>query len=358
MTGARYSFLSDNEAGADPRILAALSRANDGRAAPYGDDDLSARAAAVCSEVFEREAFVFPTPTGTAANALALAALTPPFGAILCHEAAHILTSEAGAAEFFSGGARLVPLQGAHGRFTARTLREALDRIDADGGRHPRPAAVSLTQASESGTVYAPADIEEIAGVAREAGLKVHMDGARFANALVHLGATPARLTWRAGVDILSFGMTKNGGMNADAIIAFDAGIAAELRHRYKRAGLAQSKMRFAAAQLIACLSDGLWLDNARRANANARRLATALAGCAGVSLAEAVEANEIFVRLPTSILDALAGAGIVLRPWPHPEGGLFRLVTSFADDEALVARFLASLAPYSSQPVTTPPMS
>lgn len=351
----RHAFLSDNEAGTDPRILAALLAANEGLALPYGADDLSARAKALCSEVFEREVFVFPTPTGTAANGLSLAALTPPYGAILCHEAAHILTSEAGAAEFFTSGARLIALPGAQGRFSAETLRAALETIAADGVRQPKPAAISLTQASESGTVYTLAETRDITGIAHGAGLGVHMDGARFANALVHLGCSPAEATWKAGVDILSFGLTKNGGMNTDAIIVFDAGIAADLNHRYKRAGLAQSKMRFASAQILASLTGGLWLDNARRANANAQRLAGALAGCAGATLAQPVEANEIFVHLPGPVLTALAEAGLFLRPWPGSQPGLFRLVTSFADDEALIARVLAAVAPYSSQPVTTP---
>src|ERR1700733_9004355 len=238
------NFASDNVTGVAPEILAAIVAANDGAVASYGDDPITGRVASRLAEIFEHEVAVFPVATGTAANALALAALTPPWGAVFCHEVSHIAVDEANAPEFYSGGAKLATLPGADGKLSAETIAKLLP-----GGlgvvHHAQPAVVSLTQATECGTAYRPAEIAAIAEIAHHHGLAVHMDGARFANALVQLGCTPAEMTWRAGIDALSFGATKNGALAAEAIVFFDKAKAESLPFRRKRAGHLFSKMRF-----------------------------------------------------------------------------------------------------------------
>ena len=339
-----YDFASDNAAGVDPRIFAAMMDCNPGAASPYGADEISAQVNDLYSAVFEHEVFVFATPTGTAANGLALGAITPPYGAIFCHEKAHIYTTECGAPEFFSGGARQIPLPGSHGKLSPETLRRAITPYQSGNPHQLRASALSLTQATDAGTVYSLEELGALIETARAAGLRVHLDGARFANAMVSLGCSPADMTWRAGVDILALGTTKNGTMNAEAVIAFDRETAETLRYLHKRAGFLQSKMRFTAVQLNAYVRDGLWIDNARRANGNAARLATAITTCKGARLENPVEANEIFVHFSQAIVARLAEADIVLRPWPHPDGDMFRAVASFRDPDELIARFEAAL--------------
>ena len=333
-----YALASDNTAGLHPDILQAIVECDQGTAPPYGADSWTGRLNTTFSEIFEREAFVFATPTGTGANALALGAVTPAYGAIFCHEASHIVTSECGAPEFFSAGARLVQIAGADHKISSDSLSATLAPYTPRNAHSLRPAALSLTQSTESGTLYSLSEIAMLTEIARKAGLKTHMDGARFANALVALGVSPAEMTWRSGIDILSFGATKNGTMNVDAVVAFDRATAETLSYMHKRAGYLFSKMRFCSAQLIAYVADGLWLDNARMANRNAQRVSTALSSVPGVSFASKVEANEIFVHLPAPAVSALAAAGISFRPWGGPGGDLYRIVTSFRDAEPLLA--------------------
>ncbi len=260
---------------------------------------------------------------------------------MLCHPLAHIACDEANAPEFYSGGAKLVPIAGADGKLAAADLAAVLPG-DLGNVHHAQPAAVSLTQATECGTAYRPEEIAEIATVAHRHGLAVHMDGARFANAMVHLGASPAELTWRSGVDVLSFGATKNGALGAEAIVFFDPARARELPFRRKRAGHLFSKMRFLSAQLDAYVTDDLWLRNARRANAAAARLARGLAALPGVRLRHPVEANELFVEMPETMITGLFEAGAQFYRWMGSDSTCVRLVTAWNTTEADVAAFLA----------------
>jgi len=323
------NFASDNVTGVAPEILAAIAAANDGPAASYGDDPITQRLEAKLAELFEHEVAVFPVATGTAANALGLAALTPPWGAVFCHEQSHIAVDEANAPEFYSGGAKLVPLAGSDGKLTAESIAKLLP-----GGlgvvHHAQPAVVSLTQASECGTAYRPAEIAAIADIAHGHGLSMHMDGARFANALAFLGCAPADVTWRAGIDVLSFGATKNGALAAEAILFFDPAKAQSLPFRRKRAGHLFSKMRFLSAQLDAYVSDGLWLRHATHANTQAARLARGLAQLPGSRLRHPVEANEIFIELPETVIAGLLADGFKFYRWDGPDSSCIRLVTAW----------------------------
>ena len=323
-------FSSDNATGVAPEIMAALAEANAGPAMAYGNDEITARAEAALADLFECELVAFPVATGTAANALALSVLTPPYGLVYCHRHAHIEEDECGAPELFSGGAKLHLLEGPHARFDADTLAEALAAAGPGVEHHPQPAAVSLTQASEAGTVYSLEETAAIAEVAHGHGLHVHMDGARFANAVAHLGCTPAEASWRAGVDVLSFGATKNGAMAAEAVLFFKPELAADFRYRRKRGGHLFSKMRFISAQLLAYLEGDLWLTNARHANAMARRLSDGLAALPGVSIRHATEANMVFAEVPDSLRDGLAARGFGFFIYPDEAGPVVRLVTAF----------------------------
>ena len=343
-------FTSDNAAGAAPEILEALARANGGTAASYGADDVTARLRQRLSEIFEHEVEIFPVVTGTAANALSLAALTPPHGAMVCHELAHVHLDECGAPEMFSGGAKLLPAGGAGAKLDPVAVAAVLDAYPAGVVHHVQPAALTLTQSTELGTVYSLAEIGALVEVARERALHVHMDGARFANALVRLGCTPAEMTWKAGIDILSFGATKNGALAAEAVVVFNPALAHDLAFRRKRAGHLLSKMRFLSAQLEAYLADDLWLRLARHANAMTERLASGLAGVPGAVLQVTPEANEIFVRLPVAAVARLKDGGARFHPWHMPGDGAeartIRLVTSFQTAPEEADRFLGLLAP------------
>jgi threonine aldolase len=350
-------FASDNAAGVAPAILDALLRANAGFAIAYGADALTRRVEDRLSELFERDVAVFLVSTGTAANALALAHLSPPWGAVLCHSEAHAIVHECGAPEFFGGGLRLLGIEGEGGKLQPRAILAALDRHFGLRPHQILPAALSLTQASECGTVYQVDEIAALATLAHERGMAVHMDGARFANAVVRLGATPAEVTWRAGVDVLSFGATKGGALAAEAVVFFDPARGEAMAERRKRGGHLVSKHRFLAAQFEAFLAGNQWLKLAAHANRMADRLASHLAG---VKLKPVwpVEANMVFVRLPQTLHERLQAAGahyyvIHTAPAPYPpplegrEGGpsghvLVRLVTSFATTESSVDDFIS----------------
>jgi len=333
------NFRSDNVATVSPEILRAIEAANHGPAASYGDDEYSALLNRKFSELFETEVTVFPVSTGTAANALSLASCARPYGGIYCHEQAHIHTAEGGATEAFTGGAKLIALPGENYKLDPVKLRETLLRAERGIRNRPQPDAVSITQASEYGTVYTHKEIAAIGAAAREAGIQFHMDGARFANALVTLGCSPAEMTWRSGVDIVSFGVTKNGGMGAEAIVVFNKALVEPLSYILRRSGQTWSKMRFAAVQLIAYIEDKLCLRLASHSNALASRLAHELGALPGVRLIAPVEANLVFLALPESAIEALlaAGARFARRP-----GGVIRLVTRFDGTQAGVDQFIS----------------
>ena len=328
-------FFSDNAAAAHPRVIDAIVASNRLDTA-YDGDEWSARLDSAFSELFETNVRAFWVTTGTAANCLALAALSPPYRAIMCHKDAHIEVDEAGAPAFFTGGAKLILLDGPGAKVTPQALEAASAAIRPDV-HQVQPGAISITNASEYGLVYRAAEVAAIGEVARARGLALHMDGARFANALATTGETPADVTWRAGVDALSFGFVKNGGLSAEALILFRAELADEIAVRRKRAGHLLSKGRMLAAQILAMLEDGLWLDNARAANAAAQRLAEAAPG----RLAYPVEANELFLRATDEEAASLRGQGFDFYEWGP---GQLRFVTSWDSDPQSVDRLAAAL--------------
>jgi len=348
------NFCSDNAIGVAPEIMSALAEANRGPSMPYGADDWTKRVERRFAEIFEHDVRVFPVATGTAANALSLATLAPPYGSIYAHEEAHVMVDECGAPEMFSGGAKLRPLPGAHGKLNAETLARALKREHSSDVHQVIPAAVSVTQATEAGTVYQPAELQVIAEVARSNKVRLHMDGARFANALAFLGVPARQVTWEAGIDILSFGASKGGAMAAEAVVFFDPALAENFGHRRMRAGHLVSKMRFVSAQLEAYLADGLWLKLARHANAMAQRLAQGLGATLprlpGSRLLHPVEANELFVQLPAPAIAALRQAGFDFYDWPAEEGAAIRLVTAFNTETAHVELFLKTVSELASR--------
>jgi threonine aldolase len=322
-------FSSDNIAGASPEVAQALVKHSSGQAGPYGTDELTAQVKRKFCEIFERDVEVFLVPTGTAANALCLSAMTPPWGNIYCHPASHINNDECGAPEFFSNGAKLMTVDGPAAKLDIVRLRERT-REKVGDVHTTQPACVSITQATEVGSIYTLDEIAAIGDVCKSSSLGLHMDGSRFANALVSLGCSPAEMTWKAGVDALSFGATKNGVLAAEAIVLFNTSLATEMSYRRKRAGHLSSKMRFLSAQIDAYLTDDLWLRNARKANAAAQRLAQGLEGLGGVEVLGGTEANILFCRLDSAMIDALLKAGF---GFYHDRWGpnVVRFVTSFA---------------------------
>lgn len=338
------NFCSDNATGVSPEIMTAIVAANCGTVLSYGDDEYTKRLQVKFSELFETSVTVFPVATGSAANALALAVMTPAYGAIYCHKDAHINLDECGAPEFFTGGAKLVTLTGNHGKIEADILGKVLDKAGAGVVHHVQPAAVSITQATEAGTIYNPEEISQISEVVRHHNLHLHMDGARFANAVASLGCSPADVTWRAGVDILSFGATKNGAMAAEAVVFFNQELAKTFAFRRKRSGHLLSKMRFLSAQLAAYITDDLWLRNAAHANQMAAKLAHGLAGVEKVNFCHPVEANEIFMQLPESVIVAVLAEGFQFYRWENETGCTVRLVTAFNTQATDVMAFVEAV--------------
>ena len=324
---------SDNAAGVAPEILAAVAAANTGSALAYGDDDVTTQLEAVVRDVFEHPtARVFPVTSGTAANALALTSLCPPWGAVLCHESAHILKSEGGATSMLGGGAVMRGVPGSNHRVHPDGLQAALDAVRWGDPHHSQPAALSLTQPTDMGTIYTVAEITALADTARDRGLRVHIDGARIANATARLGYSPADITWRAGVDVFSLGATKNGALSAEAIVVFDNNAADELVYRTKRSGHVTSKMRFQSAQLIAYLTDNLWLRLAAHSNRQMERLAAGLVD-AGIEFLNPPDVNMLFARVSDEAATQLESAGLLFY---RISPGLIRLVTSWqtSDDD------------------------
>jgi threonine aldolase len=345
-------FTSDNASGAAPEILDALVAAEAGYAMPYGNDPLTARAQERVREVFEAPAAaVHFVATGTAANALALACLCPPWATVYCHRGSHIEEDECCAPEFFTGGAKLTLLGGEDARIGADELRAVISRAAPVGVHNPQAGALSLTQATEAGAAYTLAEVRTLAGIARDAGLPVHMDGTRLANALARQNVSPAEMTWKAGVDVLCLGATKNGAMAAEAVVLFDPEKAWEFELRRKRGGHLFSKMRFISAQIDAYLADGLWLRLAGHANAMADRLAAGLAG-RGARVLNAIGANMLFAEVTLDQHRRLQDAGAryyTMSPFDAHGAGdqriSIRLVASFRTTESEVDGFLAALA-------------
>ncbi|WP_415233654.1 threonine aldolase family protein [Pseudorhodobacter sp.] len=334
-------FASDNGAPVPQPIMDALLRANTGQTLSYGADLPMTRLRDQIRDLFEAPtAEVHLVTTGTAANSLALALYTPPYGAIICHRHAHINEDECGAPEFFSGGAKLLLIDGDHGKITPAALEQAL--AQSGGSVHSvQPSALSLTNVTEAGTTYSVAEITALAALARSKGLVTHLDGARFANALAATNASPADMTWRAGVDVLSLGGTKNGLLGAEAIVLFDPEKSWELELRRKRAGHLTSKMRYVAAQMEAWLENGYWLELARHSNAMAARLAAGLGKTEGAALLHPVQANIVFARLSDAAHARAKAAGAV---YYAMGGGDCRLVTAWCtppeEVDALLAAF------------------
>ncbi|MEU4271924.1 low specificity L-threonine aldolase [Streptomyces sp. NPDC026092] len=354
-TSLGRNFLSDNTAGASPEVAQAVADALAGHAMPYGSDPYTDSVRRRLRDVFERDLDVFPVSSGTAANGLALSALARPWGSVLCHSGSHVHNDECGAAEFFTGGSKVVTVPGADSKVDPEALLREIRRRAGD--RHSvQPSALTLSQGTETGGVYTVEEIRTLCLIAKASGLGVHMDGARFANAVSRLGVSPAEMSWKAGIDVLSFGTTKNGTMTADAIISFDPSLSAELAARVKRAGQLAAKARFHAAQLDAYLTDDLWLRNADRANALAARLRDGLRGVPGVELPGAEpQMNMVFCALAPQVVKGLLADG---HAFYHDrwEPGVVRFVTSFAHSPEDVDALLFAIRRHTAEPATESP--
>jgi threonine aldolase len=347
-------FSSDNWAGVHPQVSEALTTAASGFDSAYGSGEWDKRVAARFNEIFEREVAVFFVATGTAANSLALASVQRPGGVVFGHSEAHILEDECGAPEYFSGGGRLHAVPGPLGKIDPTALEAAMERFPPAFIHHGQPAAISITQATEIGTVYSVEEIEKISQIGKRHGIPLHMDGARFANGLASLGVTPAEMTWKAGVDLLSFGGTKNGCWMAEAVVLFDTARAAEFAFFHKRGAQLFSKSRFIAAQFEGYFADDLWLKSASHANRMAADLAAALEKSGKARLAWKPQANEVFAIMPSALAQDLQGKGARFYDWRKPESyegdisadeGIYRFVTSFATGENEIAAFAKLLA-------------
>jgi threonine aldolase len=349
-TPTMQHFASDNYAGICPEALAALLAANAGHVRSYGDDQWTLRAADRLREVFETECDVYFVFNGTAANSLALAALCQSYHSVICHQLAHVETDECGAPEFFSNGAKLLALAGEEGKLTPAVIEEAVTR--RSDIHYPKPKVVTLTQASEVGTVYRPDELRAITTTARELGLRVHMDGARFANAVASLGVAPAELTWRAGVDVLCFGGTKMGLPIGEAVVFFDRRLAEDFAYRCKQAGQLASKMRYLSAPWLGILENDSWLRHAAHANAMARQLASGLAEIAGLQTLFPVDANGVFVHLPRVVEQGLRERGWLFYTFIGAGGA--RLMCGWDTAPETVDRFLDDVRALSALPASS----
>lgn len=323
------NFQSDNTAPVSPLVMQALLNANETPMPAYGLDPVTKHARQRFTEIFEREVDVFFTSTGTAANSLALTTMTPPFGAIYCHPDAHINVDECCAPEAATSGAKLIPIAGEHGKMTPDSLRRQIERDISMRPHSSLPAVISLTQCTESGTLYQREEVAAICKLAKEFGLLVHVDGARFANALVGLGESPANMTWRAGVDVLTLGGTKNGAMAAESVVFFNRDLAKNADYIQKRQGQLFSKMRYFSCQFLALFNEDMWLKNALHANHMATRLMEVLERCEGVSLQHPVEANEVFVHMSDKLMTHLRDRGVLFYDWDMPGQRHYRFVCS-----------------------------
>ena len=337
----RRQFASDNYAGVCPEAWAAMTEANTGHEVGYGDDTWTQSASDLLRGLFEKDCEVFFVFNGTSANSLALASLCHSYHSILCHELAHVETAECGAPEFFSNGSKVLLLGGANGKINPSEIDRAVRKR---GDIHyPKPQVLSLTQVTEVGTAYSLDELRGLTGVARRFGLRVHMDGARFANAVAVLAAAPADITWRAGVDVLCFGMTKNGIAAGEAVVFFDRELAREFDYRCKQGGQLASKMRFLSAPWVGMLKDGAWLRHARHTNRMAKRLEAGLRGISGVQISYPVESNAVFAKIPAAVEERMHKRG-----WRFYSGVVTpdesRLMCSWDTTQEDVEAFVADL--------------
>ena len=332
-------FFSDNTATVSPEILAAITEANREHIESYGNDQWTRRLDDVLSTFFGTAVKAFAVATGSAANTLGISTLCPPYGEVFCHESSHIYTDECGALGFFTGGAQMTLVRGEHGKLTPETLGAAADAYPTTV-HSLQPAMLSLTQATELGTVYRPEEVAALTAIAKRKGLRVQMDGARFANALAFLGCHPGDITWRAGVDVLSFGATKNGGLGAEAVVFFGKSLVGDFELRRKRAGHLLSKSRFVSAQILAYVESGLWRRNAEHAN----RLAQQIACAAGAALLHPVQSNEVFLQLGDNRKHALRTAGFEFFDWGAETSGQARFVVSWDQVESDVTALCRAL--------------
>ena len=339
-------FASDNTAGVLPQVLDAVGEAMAGFAPSYGTDDLTDQVTEAFCDLFGREVHVLPMATGTAANALSIASVTPPWGVVFCHRIAHVMADECGASEFYTDGAKLIGIGGDGAKMGGDAVETMLKAYLPHEPHSGRPTTLSLTQATECGQIYTVDEVRRIAGLAHDRGMAVHMDGARFANAVAALGCAPADVTWKAGVDILSFGATKNGCLAAEAIVVFDKANLDDMKFRRMRAGHLLSKSRFLAAQLLAYVKDGLWLETAGHANAMAARLSSGIVDGGHGRLAWPTEINEVFAIIPKASAERLSAAGALFHEWAFPtmdpvekteDEVLVRMVASFATTDTHV---------------------
>jgi threonine aldolase len=339
----RYEFESDNTAAICPEAWVALAEANADGAASYGDDKWTRRVSEHVREIFETDCETFLVFNGTAANALALAQLCRPFHSVICHEHSHIETDECGAPEFFSGGSKLLPTRGANGKLDLAQVEAAVHRQRQRGVHASKPRVISITQATELGTVYRRDEIERIAEFARGQSLFLHMDGARFANAVAALDCAPKAITWEAGVDSLCFGGTKNGTAAGELVVFFKEELAREFEYRAKQAGQLASKMRFLAAPWAGLLNNSVWLENARRANARAKILAEKLTAVLGVAPAFPCEASAVFLRMPDELVARLHGRGWHFYKFVEPD--IYRLMCSWSVTEKDIDDFIGDVS-------------
>ncbi|MTI09842.1 threonine aldolase family protein [Curvivirga aplysinae] len=340
------NFASDNSVGANPEIIQHLLTINDGGLPSYGDDEITQSVEDKLSEIFERKVAVFPVATGTAANVISLSAMTPSYGSILCHSESHIQLDECNAPEMFTDGAKLITIAGENGKMTAKAVQDYLDMGWKGVVHHAQPSAISITQATESGTVYLLDEIKDLTAVAKQADMNVHMDGARFTNALRTLGCTPAEMTWKAGVDVLSFGATKNGCLNVEAIVVFDpdSEIARQMPFRRKRGGHLFSKMRYLSAQLEAYLENDLWIKNADYANDMAKQIADAVEANPSLDVIFPVEANIVFSRMKAEQAQKLYDQGFYFYEFPAAGKDAYRMVTSWVTKQEDISKLVAAI--------------
>ncbi len=336
------NFRSDNEAPVNQHILEAIIQANQGFEESYGYDRYSEQFTQQCQQLFQAWCEVLPLTTGTAANSIAMALSCPPYGAILCHEDAHLNRDECGAPEFYTAGAKIVPLPGEHGKIDIKALQTFLANSGVHGEHESMPATISLTQCTESGTVYSLEELKAIKAIKEQYGLALHMDGARFANALCTLQCSPAEATWQAGIDLLSFGATKNGAMMAEALIVFNTKFNKQIKRLRKRAGHLISKMRYVSAQLVRYVENDLWLELAHHANSQAILFSKQTAEL--VELLHPVEANEVFCRLPIELIESLQKQGFEFHIWPGYKD-VIRLVFSHATQQSDTEKLIKAVS-------------
>lgn len=333
---------SDNITGVSPSVMEAIIRENEGEAAPYGRDDITEKSQQCLRDFFEDERLsAFNLVSGTAANALIIATLSPTYGAVFCHKLSHINGDECGAVEFHTGGAKLIPLEGVGGKITPDELEASIETFFIGEPHHIQPAMASIANTTEAGTVYTPDEVHALSQVLKKHNLKFHMDGARFANAIAEIGCSPAQMTWQAGIDALSFGTTKNGTMGAEAAIFFDDGDDGSFVYRRMRSGHLVSKMRFVSAQIIAYLEDDLWLNNATHANAMADKLYRGVKDAKDINFTYPVRSNVMFVEMSKPLNAALEQAGFIYYTLPAGDNVSARLVSAFNTDEAVIDDFI-----------------